>query len=770
LAPSPSTTPDDLAHAAIRALASVDLRGTGADESPTDRLVDMVARSLHVLPSAPARAPAAQGTLPVSIPAVQPMLRKAWCPLFVVPTWSDVDAAARPLTTLLRAVLEAVQACTDVVYVLALDDVVHVPFDRVQFVQAIRHAGTVYADRTRVDAGRVTTVIGLAGVTAACAHALTHTDAFRHVELWLLDVDDARCWPRVADDLDHVTGHPQEATGAATPPAARHVLTWTSATPASKSSRLRLPLIGRATPVIQRGANAHAALRRKTVVLLIHTNADAAPVEAPVRWLEAMYTSVLGVDAGQVRIDVVAVGSGVAAVIDHVKAAHRAANVDMVDPMWTLARVFGDADACVLGTDYVPFWATAAYALAAGVPTVVAADSGLLQQLGDAVATTALDGDTTALVLRPQSTPIAMVAKLSATSQALATKILALHGNANQLPDAMVVDASTAVPAPAPARAERRVGPRRPSAQTPRPSLVWTWSDRRYDVFISFHGSQLLPNWGSATVRTALAEPLWNRLHREQYSVFFDRDALRDAANRHAGTSLDDLLQGILSTRGGGVAVLLLTPGFFQQWWPLIELACLMQLHETGQVRLLPVCIGVTPTMVGKEPFIGAVCPALRKVPMETLPEDCLRNPALAIEHVNDLIVNRMAHGADARGLVRPDSFANMRIALAKRLEPHKEEQGLLAVKLGLSQGFRSAIDLFDPVFTGGKVAEDNVTALAEALRYLFARSTVEALRGTISVVDSYAEKWLAEWTKNMPGFAERYQQAVDWCDARRMA
>ena len=70
LAPSPSTTPDDLARAAIRALASVDLRGTGAGESPTDRLVDMIARSLHVLPSAPTPAPAAQGTLLVSIPAL----------------------------------------------------------------------------------------------------------------------------------------------------------------------------------------------------------------------------------------------------------------------------------------------------------------------------------------------------------------------------------------------------------------------------------------------------------------------------------------------------------------------------------------------------------------------------------------------------------------------------------------------------------------------------------------------------------------------------
>ena len=248
-----------------------------------------------------------------------------------------MGAAARPLTTLLRGVLESLRACTDVVYVLALDDTVHAAFGRVQFVQAIRHAGTVYVDRTRVDAGRVTTVIGLAGATAACAHALTQINAFRHADLWLMDVDDTCCWPRVADDLDHVTGHPQEAADAAPPPAARHVLAWTSATPETDSNRLRLrlPLIGRAMPALVQGAGAPAALRRKAVVLLVHTAADADAVEASIRWLEAVYTSVLGVDAGQVRIDVVAVGPGVAAVIEHVKAAYPAANVDTVDPTWT---------------------------------------------------------------------------------------------------------------------------------------------------------------------------------------------------------------------------------------------------------------------------------------------------------------------------------------------------------------------------------------------------------------------------------------------------
>ena len=64
-----------------------------------------------------------------------------------------------------------------------------------------------------------------------------------------------------------------------------------------------------------------------------------------------MYTSVLGVDAGQARIDVVAIGSGTAAVLEHAKATHPAASVDTVDPTWTLMRVFGDADACMLGTD-----------------------------------------------------------------------------------------------------------------------------------------------------------------------------------------------------------------------------------------------------------------------------------------------------------------------------------------------------------------------------------------------------------------------------------
>ena len=750
LAPTPMTTPDALRHAAVRALASADL--WGSDRSPLDRAIALLAQSLPSLPEAPAAphlpAPRAPPAQLVGLP---------WCPLVVVPTWSDEAVAMRPLTLLLRGLLRAMQAGTDTVYVLALDDATHVPFGRIRFVHAIRRAGVVYADRTELDPGRVTTVIGLGGTTAVCAHTLTQSDAFRHTALWLVNVEELDpWWTRATADLDHWTGHPQELPAATAGVTAQRTLTWSSAA----DSSVRLPLLVRLpadppAPVPQIGG-VRDGIRRKGIVLLVHSCAPG--LATAVHWVADLAAFVLGVPDASVRVVVVALGPNDAAVVKDVQTRLLKAHVDAVNPTWSVARVLDDADACVLGTEYIPLWTVAANAVARGLPTVVAATSRLPQHLGVAVVAAPLGSG--AHVLRLRSTATALAIDMATVSDALTA---ALRDN-TPVHEA----ARTALELQEPERVQRVLRSAAPSVEL----VQWTWTDIRYDVFISFHGSEPFPVGGPATalktVRTELAEGLWKHLYAKEFSVFLDRPALAEAGKEHPGTTLDDLLQAILSTRGGGIAVVLLTPGFFKCKWPLLELACLAALHDASGgrlVHLLPICIGMTVEAVKAEAFVRAVCPALGKVPMAALPPDCETDATRAVDWVLGQVTDLLKARADVRGRQRPESFANLRIALADGIRRHPHELDALAVKLNVARS-TSAHDLFDPLTTNNAVTEDKVAVLHGALHTLFATSTEKALQGLAPAVAHYERKWLAAWTKETRPrvFSERYQTALDWC------
>lgn len=109
-------------------------------------------------------------------------------------------------------------------------------------------------------------------------------------------------------------------------------------------------------------------------------------------------------------------------------------------------------------------------------------------------------------------------------------------------------------------------------------------SDKRYDCFISFPGSQNLSDLGfkgpslDCTVR-ALVKKVDERLRRfpRQPSVFFDHREME-------GHWKDYLAKAILQLRGGGVALVLLTAKYLRRKYCLAELRAFLDLERMTTV------------------------------------------------------------------------------------------------------------------------------------------------------------------------------------------
>lgn len=103
-------------------------------------------------------------------------------------------------------------------------------------------------------------------------------------------------------------------------------------------------------------------------------------------------------------------------------------------------------------------------------------------------------------------------------------------------------------------------------------------SDRRYDLFISFHGSEeLCPG---LTTRELVRETRDQAFERSGglASIFYDEEETR-------GSIEEKILEAIMQTRGGGVALFLLTADFFTRRWCLRELNAIMDIHARGKTN-----------------------------------------------------------------------------------------------------------------------------------------------------------------------------------------
>lgn len=104
-------------------------------------------------------------------------------------------------------------------------------------------------------------------------------------------------------------------------------------------------------------------------------------------------------------------------------------------------------------------------------------------------------------------------------------------------------------------------------------------SRKRYDLFISFHGSQTLaslgirPQPGLSTVRHLVEELVHPKLARPQRwmpSMFVD--------SKVRSEHVSDLFKAILQLRGGGLALILLTVEYFESKYCLAELRALLDM------------------------------------------------------------------------------------------------------------------------------------------------------------------------------------------------
>lgn len=117
-------------------------------------------------------------------------------------------------------------------------------------------------------------------------------------------------------------------------------------------------------------------------------------------------------------------------------------------------------------------------------------------------------------------------------------------------------------------------------SRSPRAAIAMEDIDKkRYDLFISFHGNEVLsnPDLRPGTTTRQLAEEVETRIRTKNptASIFFDTTELHE--------SLTDIFKAVMQIRGGGVALFLLTKEFFTRKYCVAELRACLYVHEIAE-------------------------------------------------------------------------------------------------------------------------------------------------------------------------------------------
>jgi hypothetical protein len=734
-----------LARAALAELARATTDGSLTAQYAY--MVNLLVQTLDVLPKPRV------DVLHVAAPTPEPERPRPWCPLVVVPMWSAPNDPYVPLAALMRAVVEAMLAIAETVYIMAMQD--HMPdaatvHHRMRVVHPIRRAGQVLPDLAELDLRRVSTVIGFDNATMACAAALCDRQEFSHCQLWQFCPTVPSLRDRVLNEVgvqqspyflhtDAATTQRMRATSTVRFDAdadvgilGNHItfalapLKWWRDVDVKQSR----PDTSRPTVVVAVDV-ATSDDDLDELVCVVHTWSKTlgnlpgrrrGKDEQPATTVKLIVTGSGDVDALQARFQ-----SGLGAKKSDMQAI---LHYPCTDVLAEISRAY----ACFVVTRYLPLWTLLAAGLQAGVRVIVRNDCSLLDRLHSTVHIEPIP-ETPAVQL---TSPVGLNgarAALNEISSAFARRLLALSVETVPPADGAGAVCRTLVVA------ETKLD----SIQLNVPTK-WTWKHERFDVFISFRGGDSVGvASGGATMRTAIVAPLWGKLEGAKYSTFFDQNALAEADVLHAGTRIADILQGMLCSRGNGVVLVLMTPTFLDRLWPRIELACLTWLHEQGQIHLKVVCcFGMTVDMVTAHPFVCQVCPALHNFPMDSLDERTLSADDV-VEVLARKVKEAMVLEGPARGRFRPESFRNLRSFLADRIEPHHQTAARLALLL-LGAPLRRddvTINMFDPA-RSAKIVEDDMEPLRKELVMLAeGGGAPPAVNEMICMVDAYITKWL---------------------------
>ena len=299
--------------------------------------------------------------------------------------------------------------------------------------------------------------------------------------------------------------------------------------------------------------------------------------------------------------------------------------------------------------------------------------------------------------------------------------------------------------------------------------VVWIQTEKRFDVFLSFRGNEPFdlaiasnkPAPREQSMRELIVRPIALELSRH-FSVFLDEYALVDTMTDVPANTIDDILQGLLSTRGGGVAVLLITRTFLERKWTLAELAACVALHTAGQIRLLVLLLDQSVDDVCHHPFIVRYCPALLNVPLRVLPAS--RSDHKAVQAWVIAMV-REAFGEKFLAVAGNNlrySYHRLLATISARMERDAFAQANLALALNVPPKPDDLLQFI--LLRAPGLSAYNVSPLREALVRYFDRTQYADL---IDLVERYEYKWFGDWTKGplTVDLAEIKRRVQTWAD-----
>jgi len=245
-------------------------------------------------------------------------------------------------------------------------------------------------------------------------------------------------------------------------------------------------------------------------------------------------------------------------------------------------------------------------------------------------------------------------------------------------------------------------------------------------------------------MRKKLVEPLKAELEKGGgHHVFYDQTSA-------PGIFPEDILQGILSTRGGGVVVFLISKTYLDTEWTQIELACAWAARKIGgnpHLRLLVILLDRTVEQFGGHVFVRMFCAGengdhpLWNHQLKPLPSSVDRNSHGSIIHFICEEVKKKLGNDFVSGGTRAKSFIYLQLKLGKLFDNAATESFAVMLEVKIKKSFHK---VFDKGKNLGRFSETDVSPLITALEYF------ELDKG-VHMVRRYQYKWLDSWKDDVP-------------------
>lgn len=259
-------------------------------------------------------------------------------------------------------------------------------------------------------------------------------------------------------------------------------------------------------------------------------------------------------------------------------------------------------------------------------------------------------------------------------------------------------------------------------------------------------------------MRRVLIEPLVQKLRQGGRSVFYDQASA-------TGVFPDDILNGILSTRGGGVALFLVSRTYLKEEWTQIEMACAYAArdrHDVNHLRLLVVCLDVIPEQIADRPFVQRFCndadQPLQHFKFITLPAHVQRdNPASLIAFIDNEVQKRLETNF-VPGATKEQSFGNLSIKLQAMYRNDAATIESICVTFNLPLvAHETLLSVLQRAKDRQLLSPDKVSSLLDALDVL-------GLTQGAHMVRRYQDKWLDPWIHApVPDLHQLKQEVLDW-------